>query len=509
MKNSRFWILFAGCALCWLIVAVSLAPNMSGEDVYIFRDAGWNLASSGSFESAALMYMYDLTPRLNSHYTPLMPLLFAGYAAVFPRNAYAGTVFNLLLGLLAAAVLLRLTLRQPAGKLRNLAALMIAALPVLFVTYDRPEALALVLFSATVALAASAPARPALVGLLIASTFLGHPFAAIAAAIWTCALFLRRNWADPRRWLLTASQTATAGICAAIPVAAVAWLYYAIDHESLQRFAAHSLGHFSGIHTVKSGGWSYAIHKAMFGLSALGTFNYFSSLAVTVLLIGWAIFKRRELMVGEILPVAAGIACTLISIVLFSIQANYIYLLAFLIPAGLLIASGVGGRLAAPAFGLVIFALMMRVPAYGLDLLERIEQVPSYEAARTQPATLRASVADPEAIVVEEGDSYDLFKPEFHHLIRLEDVQDVDHYRAVAAVANCYDAFHGTADAVRPLPAKLDASQFQLIERAPRHMWVTLLGHKAMRGQWGYGCDLYLRNSAAAGKGPEGIQATQ
>jgi hypothetical protein len=151
----------------------------------------------------------------------------------------------------------------------------------------------------------------------------------------------------------------------------------------------------------------------------------------------------------------------------------------------------------------------MRVPAYGLDLLERTEQLPSYDAARAQPAMLRANVADPEAIVVEEGDSYDLFKPEFHHLIRLEDVQDVDHYRAVAAVANCYDAFHGTADALRPLPAKLDASQFRLIESAPRHMWVTLLGHKAMRGQWGYGCDLYLRNSTAAGKGPEGIQATQ
>src|SRR5579863_2921254 len=164
MKNSRYWILLAICSLAWLATALSIAPNLSGEDVYVFRDAGWNLATSGSFDSAALMYMYDLTPRLNSHYTPMMPMLFAGYLAVFPRNAYAGTVFNLLLGLLAAAVTLRWVLLQPPGKLRHWAALAVAILPAVFVTYDRPESIALILFSATVGLAAMPGSRPILVG---------------------------------------------------------------------------------------------------------------------------------------------------------------------------------------------------------------------------------------------------------------------------------------------------------------------------------------------------------
>jgi len=497
MKASRYWVLFAAFSAIWLILSVSLAPNMSGEDVYVFRDAGWNLASSGSFESAALMYMYDLKPRLNSHYTPMMPLLFAGYASVFPRNAYAGTVFNLLLGLLAAAVLLRLVLSQPPGKLRNAAAFAIAILPVFFITYDRPEALALTLFCITASVASAPRAHPVIVGLLIALTFLAHPFAAIAATLWVFAFFVLRNGLGLRPFLSTFVDLVIAGVTAAIPIALVAWIYYSFDHESLQRFAAHSLGRFSGIHTVKSGGWSAAIHKAVFGLSTLATFNYLASVTSTFLLIVWAFWKRRQFALGEWLPVAAGVGCTLTSVLLFSIQANYILLLAFLIPAGLLIASRRGSRLGAPALALLLFTMLSRLPAYGMDMLERIEQIPSYRAACAQPALLRAHLASPDAIVDVEGDSYDLFKPDFHHMIRLVDVQDVDHYRAVAAVANCYDAFHGAGNAVRPLPPKLNPADFHMIQADPQHLWITLFGHRMMRAQWGFGCDLYVRNDGS------------
>jgi hypothetical protein len=134
MKNSRFWLFFALSAAAWLVISLVIAPVLSGEDVYIFRDAGWNLASYGSFESAALVYMTDLAPRLYAHYTPMMPLLFAGYASVFPRNAYSGTVFNLFLGLAAAAVALYWVLQQPPGRARNWAALAVIAFPVAFIT---------------------------------------------------------------------------------------------------------------------------------------------------------------------------------------------------------------------------------------------------------------------------------------------------------------------------------------------------------------------------------------
>src|SRR5208282_2617865 len=151
------------------------------------------------------------------------------------------------------------------------------------------------------------------------------------------------------------------------------------------------------------------------------------------------------------------------------------------IPVGLLIVSDRGGKMAAPAMALVLFAIAIRLPMLGLDLTERVEQIHSYRAARSQPAELRAQLAQPDAIVAVDGDSYDLFKPQFQRLIRLRDVEDVDNYRSLAAVANCYDAFHGPDDAVRALSAKLDAAQFHLIQPDPEHLWITLFGRRVMR----------------------------
>jgi hypothetical protein len=37
-----------------------------------------------------------------------------------------------------------------------------------------------------------------------------------------------------------------------------------------------------------------------------------------------------------------------------------------------------------------------------------------------------------------------------------------------------------------------------MIQADPQHLWVTFLGHKLMSSQWGYGCDLYVRDSSAS-----------
>jgi hypothetical protein len=500
MKWSRYWALFAACALAWLAVYLILPPATSGTDVFIFRDAGWNLAAYGSFKSAGLMYMPDLVPRLYAHYTPIMPLLFAGYASVFPRNAYAGTVFNLLLGLLGAAIALRWVLAQPDGKLRNWTALVVAILPVAFITYDRPEAIAFVLFTATVAVAATPRVRPVAVGLLIALTFLAHPFYAVASAGWVAALFFSRNWNTACRWRLTPRQIVVASATAVIPIAAVALLFYALDPTSLMRFATHALGMHSGLNRIKSGGWLESLRWAAFGVSPLAAWTYLASLASVFLLLAWSAGRRRELGAREWFPIAAGCACLLISVTVFSFQYTYITSLSICIPVALLVASRQGAKLAAPGLALLLFAVLIRVPDLGVHLLQRAEQGPSYRAALEQPATLRSQLPSPDSIVTLESGSYDLFKPQFRHMIHLTDAEDVDHFSKVDGVANCYDGFHGSGSSPRPFPSKLNAADFHLIEPAPQHLWLTLFGHRIMHAQWGFGCDLYVRNNAAAAK---------
>jgi hypothetical protein len=499
MRNSRLWLLFAVFALVWLAVYLVLPPIRSGTDVFIFRDAGWNLAASGAFKSAALMYMPDLVPRLYAHYTPIMPLLFAAYAFIFPRNAYAGTIFNLLAGLAAAAVALGCVLRQAPGKLRDAVAIAIAVLPVVFITNDRPEAIALIFFVVTVAAAAAPDSRPIRVGLLLALTFMAHPFFAIAASIWVAALYLARNWDRPGRWTLTLAQIAVTGATALVPIALVALLYYSLDRSSLMRFAQHALGVHSGLNTAKSGGWFKSFRWAVFGVSPLASWTYLASLATILLLAAWAIVNRSRLGAREGLPIVAGLACTLISITLFSFQYNYVISLAFFIPLVLLIVGRTQEKLVWPGLAFLLLAGVAKLPVVALGLLERAEQRPSYQAARGQPAFLLAQLPSADSIVTVEGDSYDLFKPEFRNLIHLRDAEDVDRFSRVAGVANCYDGFHGADNAVIPFPAKLNASDFHLVQGDPKHMWMTLLGHRVMRAQWGYGCDLYVRNGAATG----------
>jgi len=213
MKARRLWVAFALCSLGWFYLSAAIAPEMSGGDVFVFRDAGWNLAASGSFVSAALPYMHDLTPQLFAHYTPLMPLLFAGYASLLPRNAYSGTFFNLVIGLLAAGVSLYLVLKLPSGgsKLKSIVALTIAVVPAAFVIFDRPETLGFVLAVFAIGAAARVPLNPWLVGLLVAVTFLAHPFAAIIAAVWCLMICFLRNRHHPAAIAVILKQVAIMG----------------------------------------------------------------------------------------------------------------------------------------------------------------------------------------------------------------------------------------------------------------------------------------------------------
>jgi hypothetical protein len=430
----------------------------------------------------------------------MAPLLFAAYALVFPRNAYTGTIYNLLVGLLAAAVMLLWVLRQPEGKLRNSAVWVIALIAPAFVIYDRPEVVALIFFSTVIAYAAKPRPRPAVVGLLIALVFLAHPFAALVSAVWGCALSLAHEWESPRRWLRTLKQLAIMSVPAITVPAFTALLYWLIDHDSLRRFAANGLidsglGVILSVSSLRD--YFDVLSGTVFAFPATGTVQYLLWALSFCLLAAWSVFLRNQPSHAEWLPIMAGLATALLAVILFPYQPFYLMFVAFSVPLGLLILGRSESRLAAPAFVMLLIVIMSSLPALAISLIVRVEQRSSYMAAREQPTFLRARLASPDPVVVLNGNYYDLFKPDFHHLVELAWLdQGVDHPADVAAVVNCYHPYHGEAGPVAPFPSSLNAAEFHLIEPAPQHLWITVFGHKVMRGEWGYGCDLYVRNNA-------------
>jgi hypothetical protein len=146
---------------------------------------------------------------------------------------------------------------------------------------------------------------------------------------------------------------------------------------------------------------------------------------------------------------------------------------------------------------MLLFALFFNLPLFGFGLIQRIEQRPSYLAACRQPLDLRAQLPSADAVVAMEGDDYDLFKPQFRHMTPLDFLYNAEQFARIDAVANCYDGFDGGPDVIRPLPAGLDASDFRMIQATPQRFWMTLFGHRINNLQWGYGCDLYIRNDTA------------
>jgi hypothetical protein len=495
MKLPRYSSAFLVSAGIWLIVFLTVAPVMSGTDVFIFRDAGWNLASSGSFVSAGLIYMHDLAPRFYAHYTPLMPLLFAGYTSIFPRNAYAGTLFNFLLGLAVAATALYFVLKQSASRIRSLTALLIVALPVLFITPDRPEALATVLFCLLLSYAARLEAHPVLIGLLLALVFLAHPFAAVISGLWVVLMLTSQRRSRGDRWLPVLGGVFVLCLTSFAVLGAVAWGYYLCDHEALRRFAAHALGFNSGLGVAISAGSKLSYLQALrkgFGTSVLTAGTTFILILCCLVAVIKTLVDLKTLKQDGIVPLAAILGSVLISLMLFPAQGNYIFFLSIAMPLGMLIARKGPGKSSGFWIALLLIAVLARIPSFAVSLLQRSEQEAGFFASTQQAKYLRSQLPA-DAIVAVGGGSYDIFKPEFRRLVTMPSGKDGIDYSGLDGMANCYSSFRGEGDEIRNLPDGIKIADFSLIQRAPQHLWITLFGHRVMRSQWGYGCDLYLR----------------
>jgi len=403
-----------------------------------------------------------------------------------------------------------------SGRLKTYTAILIGVFPIAFIRYDRPEALCYLIACAAIAYAARPGTSAVLAGILIGLTFLSEPFGAIVVSVWVAALFLLQNWKNPRRWSLTVIQAGIAALSAALVLIPIALLYHSTDPTSLTRFANHAFGYRTGL------GIALQTHKnylqkfmAVPFLVALTTPSlptlffrtaWLFSPIVLMMFMAWTLVNRKKFVETEWILLAAGFASALLTIILFPFQPNYLTLLAFFIPSGLLIAGKWSSRLSIQGLSLPIAAIIfIDLPGYGISVLFRIEQRSSYLASLQQPSYLLAHLPSPDAMVSVIGGDYDLYKPEFHHMFGTFDldvhrngiqVHDDDMSMSqLEAVANCYYGFKGGPGSVRPFPSGLNAADFHLIQPAPEHLWITFFGHRISNTQRGYGCDLYVKNA--------------
>jgi len=236
------------------------------------------------------------------------------------------------------------------------------------------------------------------------------------------------------------------------------------------------------------------------GIHILLNIDTLSSLLIIILLAAWALLNIKRLGYTEWIPLTAGFLSTLLALSLFPRQNYYMDLLAFLVPVALLIAGRWSPKLSTPGLALLLLAIFsVSFPSFALSLLLRFEERSSYLTARNQASYLLAHLPSPESVVALDGDLYDLYKPSIHHIFNTQHLADgpVD-TSTVAGIVNCYAGYAGAPNVIRPLQSELGPSDFHLIQPAPEHLWMTLFGRRVTTSQWGYSCDLYVRNSMSA-----------
>lgn len=506
MKNTTTWILFVFSAVVWILVSLWVAPQPNGPDVMIFRDAGWNLAAHGHFETRGIIYASDLRPQLFAHYTPLMPLLFAAYLKIFPQNAYAGTLFNLLLGYVASAITLFWVLRSPAeGWLKKITVLALAIFPLGMMTNDRPEALGLILSVLFLSYAARDQSKPWMNGMLAAMVFLGEPYAALMALVWFTFLTLARNWKKPRRWISSIYELSVAGAIFGLILGAVALVYYGIDHQSLHRFAEHALGGHSGAGVVLQNkqGYLQKLSSMMVwqSLHWVGgaTIHELYAVAPVIFILGytfWVIVNLRRFTPSQRLLSVAGVVVALVTVFLFPIQYNYLEFVPFFIAVCLIFCEPREG-MQKPALLLVLLSLLfINLPDELFGIPVRYTERSSYREEQAQLDFVSSHLQSANSVVAFNGEVYDVYKARFPNIFNTfylpqNRVMDISEVRAFA---NCYRAYNGQSGEAKPLPKGINAADFYLAQADPKHAHALIFRHKLTNAEWGFGCDVYLRN---------------
>jgi hypothetical protein len=93
MRGALTYRSFAAGLAGSLGLTLCLGPSPARTDIFIFKDAGCNLALGLGFNAFSIPRL-DLTPRLFGSYTPGFPLVFGIFSFLFGCTAEANTLFN-------------------------------------------------------------------------------------------------------------------------------------------------------------------------------------------------------------------------------------------------------------------------------------------------------------------------------------------------------------------------------------------------------------------------------
>jgi hypothetical protein len=494
-----YWGVLAFSLVLWIVISWVGAPRLGGTDVFIYKDAGCNLALGRGFHSIGLPGTDDLQAHLFASNGPAVPFLFGLFASFLGCNGYTNTFFELLFA--AMATLAIATLLEPAIKRRwklICATIIGLALPSGLVATepDRPEMPSLAIFVFACLLARSQKeqlshfAAPVVAGVCA----LFFPFGGIICglAIWAVVNTAPElnGFALKQRTLLTLKLIG--GFL--LPIVLVIVFYWTADSTAWLRFVGNAFGTNSGIGSILHNDYSSLLYHAIFSSALYSLSLVFSSLVVMAIVCYFTakqLHHRCEL--PDVILTLIMVICIFSLVVLFPKQNNY---MAWTRSALLVLLATSQARLAIEARRCQLTTLVLVIigtsvsPFVGLDALIRIQSRPDYEIAKSEVANYvnalhEAKLEQPIAV---PSRLYFLYKDNLPQIADAHYITTEAKPSDIGGIIDCDSGSHRETE----WPEGFYLPPVVLFAQASTHYTPNLLGHRVTRHEWGWSCDQYL-----------------
>jgi hypothetical protein len=501
LMRFAYWSVIAFGLVVWILIFWIAAPRQAGTDVFVYRDAGCNLALGRGFYSLGLPGTDDFQSHLFASNGPAVPFLFGLFALLFGCNGYADTFFELLFA--AMATLAVAALMEPAINRQwklIVAVLLGLVLPAgLVVTEaDRPDMPSFAIFVFACLLARSQRRQlshlvaPVVAGLC--ALFFPFGGAICGLAVWAIVITATElNIRQQRKELAVVTLKLIGGFL--LPIAVVMVFYRAADPTAWLRFVGNGFGAQSGIGAVFHNGYGQLFYHAIFSSGPYSISLVFSSLVVAVMVCYFSIkqiyhhFELREVILAMVIVIMI-----LSPIVFFPKQNNY---MAWTRSALLVLLAASQTRLAIEARRcqmttvlLVIIAVAV-LPFVGLDALIRIQSKENYDIAKNEVAKYAHAVQEAkiDKLIAIPSRLYFLYKT---NLPQLGDEYLIGAEAKPSNIGGIVECRPGSSyrEDERPMAAFLPP--VVLFAHTSSPYTPHLLGHRVTRHEWGWSCDQYL-----------------
>jgi hypothetical protein len=524
MDHRTELLIYFGLAAIWILVYGLIAPPFGGTDVFIFKDAGFNLALGDGLTSIpAPFFDGNPTPRIFCSYVPLYPMVCGVWGVIFGIGPYSSAYLDLVLAIVASFLTLCLLLPIAGRRLDRILCAVILGITApaggVFMSTDRPEILGYALGAILLLLwrsaKKSAAGRVCILG-ATAVVFLANPFAGLLMLGLVSTLVIS-DGSEPggtyRSVIERGGQVVAGWLLFACVCASTAVAFYIEDHAALRRFTEHALGSKSGAGVLRNingtaqfSSFYIAQWRHAFFSSSISSLTMASSLVVCFAIAApclvWAASRShgRARSTRAWLIAILLIGVLLSPVVLFPRQNNYYVLVRAVFPVFICVFQTPVAeslrRVRLPLL-LVWVGALFSLPVILLQVVIRMENYDSYKDARNQISAIAAAIDESEYVAI-TPELYPLVKPVHPKVVDVDYLDRADKAEFVAGLIMGRSGSSYPAQMPVPIPAALANLAWQPLTEPIPPVFIRIFGIRAMRSEWDWGMDGYRRSGAAS-----------